>query len=82
MNLRSLFKPEERALWDAPEEHRISMPGIDVSFNHETKTVFIIDQTGAKDTQAFVELEGWYRSKGWFLHCVLVQPPPSEDNKE
>jgi hypothetical protein len=66
---------------DAPEEHHITLPGMDVAFNRETKTVFIVDQTGGTDTQALADLENWYRERGWFLHCIVIQAPSSEIKK-
>jgi hypothetical protein len=42
--LKNLFSRKTQPPY-ANEEHRISLPGLDVAFNHTTKTVFVIDQT-------------------------------------
>ncbi len=73
------FKPTQQP--DAFEEHHIVMPGLEISFNHATRTVFVIDQTGSVDTVALSELEDWYKSKGWFMHAVMVEPPKTETDK-
>lgn len=56
----------------AAEEHRIMLPGIDLAFNHETRTVFMVDQTGGNDLSALEALEKWFLKRGWYLHCVKV----------
>ena len=78
MNLLRFLSPKV----DAPEEHRISMPGLDLSFNHETHTVFVVDQTGTKDTISLQMLEKWYKDRGWFMHCVVVAPPTDDEFKK
>lgn len=68
----NLFIRKE-TIHDAPEEHRITLPGLDISFNHSTKTVWIVDQTGGIDNFAIKELEKWFTARGYFMHYVLVQ---------
>ena len=59
---------------DAPEEHHITLPGIDVAFNHTLRIVFLIDQTGATDDFALHQLNLWVEKHGYFLHGVSVAP--------
>jgi len=66
---------------DAPEEHRIALPGLELAFNHQTRTVFLIDQTGAENTDALQGLEKHLRERGWYLHAVVVAPPNDGDHR-
>jgi len=82
MNLFGKPKPEELLprivnvnIIDAPQEHQISLPGIDIAFNHTTKTVYMLDQTGATDTDALRDLDEWFEKMGYHLHCVKIAPP-------
>lgn len=69
--------PPVRPVQNAPEEHHITLPGMDISFNHTTKTVWIVDQAGTSQF-AMDTLEAWLSEKGYFLHYVLVTPSPEE----
>jgi hypothetical protein len=60
---------------EAPEEHHISLPGLELAFNHATKTVMMVDQTGEPDTVSLHALGAWLTKQGWFLHCVVVEAP-------
>lgn len=68
-----MFSPKPM---DAPEEHKIELPGLSLAFNHTLKLVLLVDQTGTTDTQALKELEAWINSAGYFLHCVQVEETP------
>lgn len=62
---------------DSPEEHRISLPGVEVAIIHSLKTVMMVDMTGASQ-EALIQLESWCKSRGYFLHCVSVKPLPKQ----
>jgi hypothetical protein len=66
--------PKPKPTPDATEEHHIVLPGLDIAFNHTTRTVFIVDQTGGTDAVALQELENWLSAQGYFLHGVSVLP--------
>ena len=61
---------------DALDEHHIILGNgiIEVVYNHSTKTVFMLDQSGS-DVKELEELQAWYHKQGWFLHAVTVLPP-------
>ena len=60
---------------DAPQEHQIILPGIEIAFNHTTKTVFMLDQTGADNTDPLRDLDEWFEKIGYHLHCIKIAPP-------
>ena len=66
-------QPEPQAI-DAPEEHRIQLAGVDIAISHSLKTVFMVDLTGGTNVDALHDLEDFFRSQGYFLHCVVVKP--------
>ncbi len=66
--------------FDAPEEHHIQMIGTELTFNHATRTVIMVDQLGA-DMVALQELGEWFKRQGWFLHCVVSAPPKPPEEK-
>lgn len=76
-----LYPAPAQSVQDALEEHHITLPGMDISFNHTTKTVWIVDQAGTSQF-AMDTLEGWMKDKGYFLHYVLVTPSPEEPKKK
>ena len=67
---------------DSPEEHRISLPGLDIAINHTLKLVFIVDQTGGVNNDALESLETDLFIKGYHLHCVVVAPPTQAERTE
>jgi len=68
--LRRLLRIAES---EQEQEHRISLPGLEIAFNHTTRTVFMVDQTGAEDTEGLLALEKCLKAQGWFIHCVVVE---------
>jgi hypothetical protein len=67
---------------DSAEEHKISLPGLDIAFNHTLKIVFVVDQTGNNDSFVLSELEKWVDANGWFMHAIVVTHTPSSDRGE
>jgi hypothetical protein len=76
-------KTPEPAPPDYLEEHHIILPGIDIAFNHTTKTAYMIDQTGAAEVglEGLRDLELWLKDQGWFLHCVSLKAPTKQEPK-
>jgi hypothetical protein len=79
-----MVNPFKNKSVDAPEEHHITLASgiLEVAFNVETKTVFMIDQTGSVDEAALIALEQWYTSKGWFLHVVAMLPSTVREERQ
>jgi len=79
--MRNPFAPAPKTP-PAPQESQITLGSgmIEVAFNHTTKTVFILDQSGTGDVEALQDLLAWYRNQGWFLHAVTVMPPTIIDH--
>ena len=69
MKMPFFSKPAE-----APEEHRISMPGLEIAITHTLKIVWVVDQTGSTDSYALEMLEKRVNEMGYFMHCVSVLP--------
>ena len=67
--------PEPITIIDALQEHQISLPGIDIAFNHTTQTVYMLDQTGATDVDSLRDLDEWFQKIGYHLHCIKITPP-------
>jgi len=55
-------------------QHRITMPGLDISISENIRVVWVVDQTGGSDPLPMAELGAWLHSKGYFLHAVIVEP--------
>lgn len=65
---------------DATEEHRISLPNLEIAINHTLKVVFIVDQTGDRSTTILEDLDSHLFLQGYHLHCVRVEAPTPKDN--
>ncbi len=81
-NLLKLIFQKNKIDLAATEEHHVVLTGLEIAMVHGIHTVFMIDQTGAADTNALADLEAWLKTQGYFLHCVSVKASPPQTQPE
>lgn len=64
--LRKLLQPD-------PSDFHLSNEGLDIQFNHPTRTAIMIVADPSTPSDGYAELERHLRKQGWFLQIMI--PP-------